>query len=118
MNLKKQIENFVRRLLPENWSEWSLEERRRFWSDESIGGTTPRRTLCVREIWQEMLGQDIRELKQAEARAINKILRGLPYWRLHDGVNCGPLYGRQRGFRFDFLTYLADKKERSDNAER
>ena len=95
------IENFLEVLLPEGWDDWDLEKRLMFWSGgfgEERNGAVPRTKVCALEVWQELFKGDPKSYSQTQAREIIGLLRMIPGWRLSTSVNCGAIYGRQRGF--------------------
>ena len=95
------IENFLEVLLPEGWDDWDLEKRLMFWSGgfgEERNGTVPRTKVCALEVWQELFKGDPKSYSQTQAREIIGLLRMIPGWQLSTSVNCGAIYGRQRGF--------------------
>ena len=95
------IENFLEVPLPEGWDDWDLEKRLMFWSGgfgEERNGTVPRTKVCALEVWQELFKGDPKSYSQTQAREIIGLLRMIPGWRLSTSVNCGAIYGRQRGF--------------------
>lgn len=101
MNAKQGlVENFLERLLPENWDNRDLESRLLFlnggFGDEV--GTVRRDKVCALEIWQELFHGDPKAFSPLQAREINSILRRVPGWIPTSSANCGPLYGRQRCF--------------------
>lgn len=96
-----QIENFLNTLLPKDWDNWDLDRRLMFWGGgfgDDQSGTEPRVKVCALEIWQELYKGDLKSYTQQQAREIINLLRMLPDWRFSTSVNCGALYGRQRGF--------------------
>lgn len=95
------IENFLNTLLPEGWDDWNLDRRLMFWGGgfgDGHEGTVPRTKVCAFEIWQELYKGDAKSYSQQQGREIINLLRMLPDWRFSTSVNCGKLYGRQRGF--------------------
>lgn len=95
------LENFLSVLLPEEWDEWDLDRRLMFWGGgfgDKQEGTIKRTKVCALEIWQEHYKGDPKSYGQAQAREIISLLRRIPGWRISTSVNCGELYGRQRGF--------------------
>lgn len=93
------IENFLERLLPEDWDARALEDRLLFlhggFGDEETG-TVRRTRVCALEIWQELFNGDPKAFTPIQAREINNMLRRIKGWAPSTGRNCGPLYGRQR----------------------
>ena len=103
MNGKQSlIEKFVNTLLPEDWATRDLEQRLAFWadgfSDEQPQGAVSRKYVCAMEIWRELFGGSVRDYTPAQAREINSMLKRLPGWRPMSSIDCGPIYGKQRGF--------------------
>lgn len=94
------VENFLNRLLPEDWDERDLESRMLFWDGNFMEeeGTVQRTKVCALEIWQELFHGDPKSFSPLQAREINSILRKVPGWAPVSSANCGPLYGRQRCF--------------------
>lgn len=93
------VENFLARLLPEDWDDRNLDERMLFWSGgfgEAEQGTVQRTKVCAIEIWQELFHGDPKSFSPLQSREINNMLRRVPGWVPCAGRNCGPLYGRQR----------------------
>lgn len=95
------IENFLNTLLPCDWDKWDLDKRLLFWnggfSDEKVG-TEQRTKVCVIEIWQELFKGDPKTCTTAQSREISTLLKKLDGWKSSSCVDCGPIYGRQRGF--------------------
>ena len=95
------IENFVETLLPEDWDNYTLEQRLIFFSEgfgEDKKGTVKRTVVCALEIWQELFKGDPKNYTQAQAREINGMLRRMDGWKSKSSCYCGRLYGRQRAF--------------------
>lgn len=95
------LENFLNMLLPADWDSWDLDRRLMFWGGgfgDKQEGTVKRTKVCALEIWQEHYKGDPKSYGQAQAREIIGLLRMIPGWRISTSVNCGELYGRQRGF--------------------
>lgn len=95
------IENFLNTLLPCDWDKWDLDKRLLFWnggfSDDKVG-TEHRTKVCVIEIWQELFKGDPKTCTTAQSREISTLLKQLDGWKSSSCVDCGPIYGRQRGF--------------------
>lgn len=103
MNAKQGlIEQFLETLLPEDWNNRDLDQRLAFWadgfSDEKASGAVRRRTVCGLEVWRECFGGGVKDYTPLQAREINNMLKRIPGWRAQSSINCGAIYGRQRGF--------------------
>ena len=98
------IEHFLETLLPEDWDKRDLESRLMFWNGgfgDEQKGTVKRQRVCPIEIWQELFKGDPKTYSQTVAREICVILRKIPNWKSKSSIDCGPIYGRQRGFVWD-----------------
>ena len=89
--------------LPQDWRDRNLDMRREFWKGDRSSGTLHRKTVAALEIWQELFGYEKAFFSQRDARQINHFIRQVPHWLPSSSVDCGPLYGRQRGFVFDIF---------------
>lgn len=95
------IIKFLELLLPEDWNTRTLEERRLFYSDmtfDNKSGAAPRTKVCALEIWMELFNGDVKAFTPQQAREINNVLRTLDDWEPRTKIDCGPIYGPQRGF--------------------
>ena len=94
------IREFVEEQVPYEWVNYSLEERLIWWHDElkRKEETVPRQTICIPEIWCELLGRPRSDLDVFRSRRIGSILRNLPDWE-----PCGPrktiAYGTQKSYK-------------------
>lgn len=93
------VAEFLGRLLPTDWEEKDLFDRRQ-WLESGAVGTVQRETVCTAEIWAEALDGDPRKFDRYAGMKIRAIMGKLPGWR-----SCGNLkitvkpYGRQRYFK-------------------
>ena len=97
------ILEYLDRLLPADWPEKDLLERRT-WLSGDFGsaetGTVQRQRVCVAEIWQECFNRDAGSLKRQDTLELMGILRKLPGWEeAKMKQRCGRLYGVQRVFQ-------------------
>lgn len=98
--LQGQIEAFIERPVPKDWTSWTLERRRMFWGGGAVGGLElePRDRVCAMEIWRECLCEQ-RTMTKADANRINTILESMAEWKREGLIRFGPTYGSQRGFK-------------------
>ena len=94
------IEGFLNKEVPKDWDKWSLEDRLLFWA----GGvfdveTEERQKVCVLELWVELFNGDAKTLSRTQSRELADIMRSMPEWEYKTSINCGDIWGRQRGFR-------------------
>ena len=90
------VAEYLDRLLPENWKDMDIYERRNWLEGKNIG-TVPRQTVCALEIWVEALGMNRERFDRYRSKDVRDIMIKLPEWK-HQGnalVTTGP-YGRQK----------------------
>jgi len=97
------VEEYLERLLPENWEEMDLYRRREYIRDPGDPtlpkGTVRRETVSNPEIWCECFGRNLSEMKPADSYAIAALMTRVDGWE-RTGERCKqPLYGRQRLYR-------------------
>ena len=99
------VREYLERLLPDNWRDMNLYERRSFLSGGDFGrvlGTVSRERVCTLEIWCECFGREAVNLKKADAYELNAIMAKIEGWEKYDGNKKGnfkfPLYGTQSGY--------------------
>lgn len=97
------VREYLDLLLPENWEDMNLYERRGFIHNRDFGsrqeGTVVRDRVCVMEIWAELFSGDPKNINSLLSREINDILISTEGWKRHrHPLSFGKNYGRQRGF--------------------
>ena len=101
------VAEYLETLLPENWDEIELYERRNFLSGSEFGGetrvgTVRREQVCNLEIWCECFGKPRETIKKADSYEIESILNRIGGWEKFAGGKTGKkhikLYGAQRVF--------------------
>lgn len=91
------VEAYLDKLLPENWDEMDLFERRAFLEDPlSEKGKIERDYVCIAEIWCECLRKDKEDMDRYKTRDINDILRGLENWEQSRSTRNFKIYGKQK----------------------
>lgn len=91
------IEEYLNRLLPNDWETYDLYKRRDWLNDPlSEIGTEPRVYACVAEIWCECLNKDKTDMSRYNTREINEILKSLPDWEAISSTKNFPIYGKQK----------------------
>lgn len=98
------IMEFAERQVPSDWAKWSIDRRRDYWAGAAHAqeGTTielvDRDRISAIEVWCELLGGSMRDMKSSDTREINGVLSMMPGWKRSDKVlRCGP-YDVQRGY--------------------
>lgn len=101
------IADYLDRLLPDNWADMDVYQRRSFlgggeFDAQGVTGTVKRTRVCVMEIWVECFGKDRPNIKKADSYEIEGILNKIGGWKKYDQNASGktkfPLYGVQKTF--------------------
>ena len=95
------IADFLEKLVPEDWSQWTLDKRLVFLHSEnkSTEGLVKRDKVCALEIWCEAFGGLAKDFKQAEALEVNGILQKMDGWEKMSGSIKFGYCGRQRYYK-------------------
>lgn len=96
------IEGYLDLLLPEDWAERTIEERRVFihgseYADKEIG-TVKRTKVCAAEVWCELYKKDLADMRRPDTKEINDLIELVGGWCKTSLVRFPEPYGRQRGF--------------------
>jgi len=93
------IYDYLEMLLPEDWDDMDLSERRLFLTGDFTRGegTVKRTRACAVEVWCECLGGDPKQLSLAQSREIRGILDRAKGWERSSGKLRFKIYGAQRG---------------------
>lgn len=94
------IREFVERRVPVDWQKRDIGSRKLYWSAE-FGKieteTVERDRICAAEIWVELFGGEIRNMKRSDTMMINDILDQLGGWEKEKNpYRYGP-YGKVKG---------------------
>lgn len=101
------VEEYLNTLLPVEWSEMDLYERRSFlnggeFEGSVYEGTQRRERVCVMEIWCECFGKQREALKKCDSYEIEGILYKLGGWERYSGSASGKMrvagYGIQKTY--------------------
>lgn len=99
------VRTYLDTLLPDDWNDLSLYERRNYLNGSEFGGesrvgTVERTLVCNMEIWCECFGRDASAMKPADSYAIAGIMKKINGWNKYQGNKNGTsnfhIYGRQR----------------------
>lgn len=96
------IEDYLDLLLPEDWADRSIEERRVFihgseYAEKEIG-TVKRTKVCAAEVWCELYKKDLADMRRPDTKEINDLIELVGGWCKTSLVRFPEPYGRQRGF--------------------
>ena len=94
------VEQYLDTLLPANWPEMDLYERRNYLSDPKDPtlqkGMVRREKVCNAEIWAECFGRSLADMKSADSYAIAALMMQLEGWEKTGERSRLPIYGVQR----------------------
>lgn len=91
------IESYLDRLLPEDWDNMDIHDRRNYIENPlSKNGTEQRDYVCVAEVWCECLGKNREDMDRYKTREINDMLKGLGNWEQSNSTRNFKLYGKQK----------------------
>lgn len=90
-------------LLPENWDQMSLYERRSFIDGDPLNpkGTIRRTQVSNIEIYSECFGKDPTNISRADSYAITAMMIQIPEWTKSEKSSRIPIYGKQRYYKRD-----------------
>lgn len=101
------VEEYLDTLLPENWNDMDLYQRRSYLAGSEFDGMTAKGTVrrervCIMEIWCECFGKERQNLKRTDSYELESILHKIPGWKKYEGSASGktriPPYGIQKAF--------------------
>jgi predicted P-loop ATPase len=95
------VQAYLDTLLPENWDEMTIYQRRAFLQNEDPTealGTVERQQVCVAEIWCEMLSGKLDMMTTHNTKFIHEILQNLDGWKPTKGTRRFKKYGQQRAY--------------------
>ncbi len=101
------VQDYLDKLLPDNWDNMDLYERRSFLEGSEFGkstqsGSVRRTRVCAMEIWCECFGKPRESMKKGDSYEIEAILYKLGDWTKYKGSASGKLripgYGVQKAY--------------------
>jgi predicted P-loop ATPase len=98
------ISVYLDRLLPSNWDDMGIEERKSFIKGDQFieaKGTVKRTRICALEIFQECFAGNPKDLTPQLTKEINSIMAGMSGWKRYEKPMRFKLHGLQRGFTRD-----------------
>lgn len=94
------VEEYLDTLLPENWDQMELYERRNYLSDRKDPtmrkGTVRRDRVSNAEIWTECFGRNLSDMKPADSYAIAAMMIQVKNWEKSSLRVRIPIFGMQR----------------------
>ena len=99
------VEEYLNALLPTDWDNMDLYQRRNFLQGSEFGqpdhkGTVVRTEVSNPEIWCECFGKNLQELKPSDSYAIAALMSQISGWERPNSIKRQPIYGRQRLYKF------------------
>lgn len=100
---KGMIEGYLDLLLPEDWADRTIDERRVFihgseYADKEVG-TVRRDNVCAAEIWCELYQKELADMRRMDTKEINDLIDQVGGWRkTRTPRRFAAPYGNQRGF--------------------
>lgn len=105
------IREYLDRLLPEDWEDMSLSERRQFMHGTEFGtaeGNIERDRVCVAEIWNELFCKDLAIAKRFEIDEIHSLMQQIEGWERYQGNKGGKMKFRLYGVQRAYIRTVAD----------
>ena len=96
------VRMYLETLLPENWEEMNLFDRRAFLAEDEIAhkeGTVERTMVTNLEIWCECFGKSKESIRSTDSYAIRTIMARIEGWERSDERLRSKLYGQQRLYK-------------------
>lgn len=94
------IENYLNKLLPDDWDSMSLMDRRNYLTDPLASGHMQREKVCIAEIWCELFMRNQSEMTNHNTKELHNIMRTMHGWEeIKSGPRVFSLYGNQRGYK-------------------
>lgn len=91
------IENYLDKLLPKDWEDKDLFDRRDYLNEPlAPRGILERDYVCIAEIWCECLGKEKDQMDRYKTRELNDIMRSLTGWEQVTSTKNFSLYGKQK----------------------
>ncbi|MGF7146318.1 putative P-loop ATPase [Anaerotaenia torta] len=94
------VEEYLDILLPENWDEMDIYERRNYITERNapttVKGTVERKIVSNAEIWCECFGRSLSDLKPSDSYAIAALMTKIDGWERTTKVRKRSAYGKQR----------------------
>lgn len=94
------IEAYLDTLLPGDWDNFNIPERRDYLRDPlSPNGVMERHMFCAVEVWCECLGKEKEDMDRYKSRDLYDVLRTFEDWEYTTSTRNFGSYGKQKHFR-------------------
>lgn len=92
------IKDYLDRLLPPEWDDYDVHERRAWLDDSANVGTDKREKVCILEIWAECLQQDRRKITRRDSYELIRIMKTIKGWMATTNARRFKIYGQQKAY--------------------
>lgn len=96
------VQEYLDTLLPENWNEMGLYDRRNYLDKDEFGGhaegKVERTRVCAMEIWCECFGRERSQFSRKDSSDIALIMAKMPGWKKLESKQRFGMYGIVRGY--------------------
>ena len=102
---QEDVDQFVNMDLPVNWYDMDIWQRRSYIRHEDCPiaseETMPRERVCPQEIWVELFGKSVGDMKSYDTRDINRMLDKVKGWEKYrvNGKPAGLVIDKSYGYR-------------------
>ena len=95
------IQKYLDTLLPENWDDLDIYQRRGFMQGDELAGkgTIERKRVCIAEIWCECLGGTQKEMTTFNTKDLHNIMRQIDGWEESKVKIKNKFYGVLKGYQ-------------------
>ena len=94
------ILDFIEQPVPEDWTGWTLDKRKMYWSGAMVNEVilVPRDRVCALEVWCEALNGQQKDMSYIAASKINAAIKRAKNWVKNKQTQRYGYCGIQRGF--------------------
>lgn len=109
------IQEYLDKLLPENWSDLNIIERKRFIDGDALQaeGVYQRQKISIVEIWCECFGKEKAEMVKRNTSPLHAIMRSMEGWELSPSSAKGPERVKNYGSQTCYVRIKAEVKKMS-----
>lgn len=113
------IQRYLDTLLPDNWEDMNVYDRRAFLGGDELGGpgTRVRMRVCIAEIWCEVLGGHQKEMNRFNTKELHDIMRRVEGWEPMESRPRFGAYGTQKGYKRVENSAVFDSKNEKLHAQ-
>ena len=111
------IKEFLSKKIPENWYDLDLQTQKAFYNGSFKAGEdlklVERDKVCIAEIWQVLMGGDLKYLRRRESLELTNIMTGISGWERNKSQKRYGNFGRQRGFERSKVINISDLSDKN-----